>query len=139
MKKFYCPISAFVLTILLGSLSFNLNAQSKTVPEQLAQQQLDAYNARDVEAFLKPYADTVAIYSLPEHKLIAKGKEQMRTIYANMFKKQTNLHCDLRNRIVQDNVVIDHEHITGSRPEPFDAVAVYYIAGDKIAKVYFFR
>ncbi len=137
--KSFSPIFTFLLTLLFGGLSLHLQAQSKTIPEQLAQQQLDAYNARDVEAFLKPYADTVAIYSLPEHKLIAKGKEQMRTIYATMFKTRTKLHCDLRNRIVEGNVVIDHEHITGSRPDPFDAVAVYYIAGDKIAKVYFFR
>src|SRR6185312_11711188 len=42
-------------------------------PEMLAQQQLNAYNAHDLDAFLAPYADDVEIYTFP-NKLDTKGK-----------------------------------------------------------------
>ncbi|MEN0047290.1 MAG: hypothetical protein AAF806_09550 [Bacteroidota bacterium] len=46
---------------------------SKT-PKDLAQEQLDAYNNRDIDAFLIPYADSVKIYNFP-NTLIMNSKE----------------------------------------------------------------
>lgn len=109
----------------------------RDTPETLAQRQLNAYNARNIEAFLDPYADGVEIYEGPSHKLIAKGKEQMRKMYAGMFEKVKNLHCEVRNRIVQGNVVVDQERVTGFGPKPREALATYFIEKGKIAKVYF--
>ncbi len=41
-------------------------SQSETpTPEELAQQQLDAYNARDIDAFMEPYSDSLEIYNFP--------------------------------------------------------------------------
>lgn len=108
-------------------------------PEMLVQKQLNAYNALDVEAFLEPYADDVELYDLPE-KLIGKGKEHMRKQYGEMFSKAPLLHCELVNRMVMGNTVIDHERITfrEGRP-PVDAAAIYKIENGKIKKVYFTR
>lgn len=111
----------------------------RDTPETLAQRQLNAYNARDIEAFLEPYADDVEIYEMPSQKLLAKGKQQMRKMYAGMFERVKNLHCELRNRIVQGNVVVDHERVTGFGPKPVEAIATYFIEKGKIAKVYFPR
>ena len=41
----------------------------------MAQRQLIAYNIRNIEAFLEPYADDVEIYLYPD-KLLMKGKEK---------------------------------------------------------------
>ena len=49
-------------------------------PEMLVQQQLNAYNARGIDAFLAPYADDVELYQFPD-KLIGKGKDAMRKAY----------------------------------------------------------
>jgi hypothetical protein len=46
-------------------------------PEYLVQQQLNAYNAHDLDAFLEPYAEDVELYEFPG-KLIMKGKDNMR-------------------------------------------------------------
>src|SRR6185436_1576512 len=107
----------------------------KSTAEQLVQQQLNAYNAHDLDAFLEPYADNVELYDFPS-KLIMKGKEQMRKEY--LFVTQTpQLYCRLKNRLVQGNMVIDHEEVSFGGPKPAYAVAIYIIENGKISKVYF--
>lgn len=68
-----------------------------------------------------------------------QGKDQMRKGYEGMFEKITNLHCQLVNRIVQGNVVIDQESVTGFGPQPLKAIAVYTIEKGKIQQVYFIQ
>lgn len=108
-------------------------------PAQLAQQQLNAYNCGDVEAFLAPYSEEVELFNFPE-EAIGKGKEGMRASYGRMFRNAPDLHCELVQRDVLGNTVIDHERITGLPGlKPFEAVAIYKVEDGKIAKVYFLR
>lgn len=104
-------------------------------PVALVQRQLNAYNLRNIEAFLEPYAEDVEIYNYPD-KLIEKGKALMRKNYAAMFDKVPNLHCELLGRIVQGNIVIDKERVQFGK-EIVEAVAMYHIENNKIKKVYF--
>jgi imidazolonepropionase-like amidohydrolase len=104
-------------------------------PVQLVQQQLNAYNAHDLEAFLAPYADDAELYEFPD-KLVGKGKEQMRKDYQFITRIPT-LYCELQNRVVEGNMVIDHEKVTGFGGKPVTAVAIYIIEAGKIKKVYF--
>ena len=104
-------------------------------PVDLVQQQLNAYNAHNLEAFLEPYADDVEIYEFPG-KLLSKGKEQMRKDYL-FITKVPKLYCRLKNRVVQGNMVVDHEEVSGFGPKPVHAVAIYLIEKGKISKVYF--
>lgn len=107
-------------------------------PEILVQQQLNGYNHRNMEAFLAPYSDSVELYEFPG-TLFAKGKEQMRAAYKGMFEQVTNLHCELVNRIIQGNTVIDHESVSGFGPQKLKAIAVYTIEKGRIQKVYFIQ
>ncbi len=107
----------------------------QNTPEMLAQQQLNAYNAHDLEAFLAPYADDVEIYDFPG-KPTAKGKDEMRKNY-QFITRTPGLYCRLLNRIVQGNMVIDHEEIYTEGRKPFTGVAIYIIEKGKISKVYF--
>lgn len=107
-------------------------------PEILAQQQLNAYNAHDIEAFLIPYSDSVEIYDQSTGKLLMKGKAEMRQRYSDLFSKSPALHCQLVNRIVIGNKVIDHERITGVK-DLIEAAAAYTVDKGKIVKVYFIR
>jgi cytosine/adenosine deaminase-related metal-dependent hydrolase len=108
-------------------------------PAVLVQEQLNGYNARNIEAFLAPYSDSTTIYDQASGKLLMQGKEQIRQRYAGIFEKATELHCQLVNRIVMGNTIIDHERITGMGEKPFEAVAVYTTANGKIVKVSFIR
>ena len=107
-------------------------------PEQLAQQQLNAYNARNIDAFLEPYSEDVKIYSFP-NQLQSEGKDAMRKGYARMFENTPDLHCELVNRMVNGNTVIDQELVTGFPNGPLKAIAIYKIKNHKITEVYFIQ
>ncbi len=106
-------------------------------PEHLAQRQLNAYNARNLDAFVSNYHPEVEVYNFPD-QLQYKGRENMRPGYGRFFEANPRLHCELVNRIVIGKRVIDREHITGlSNGGSFDAVAIYEIEGGLIRKVFF--
>lgn len=106
-------------------------------PEQLVQRQLNAYNARNIDAFMATYAENIEIYDF-NGDLLMKGQDPMRTRYQSMFENTPNLHCELVNRIVMGSTVIDQEHVrVGDRF--IDAVAIYTLADGKISQVTFVR
>lgn len=119
------------------AVPFKPSSFVKNDPASLAQQQLNAYNAHDLEAFLEPYAEDVEIYQFPD-KLQMKGKTQMRAAY-QFVTKTPKLYCNLLNRIVQGNMVIDQEEVFGFGEKPIYASAIYIIEDGKIKKVYFQR
>ncbi len=134
-------VSLFLLgsTLPLCAQTTSPVSQTTATPVALAQQQLDAYNARNIDAFLEPYADDVEIYDFPD-KLTAKGKDAMRTRYGTMFANTPLLHCELVNRIAVGNTVIDHERVTfGPNRAPIQAIAIYKVENGKIRRVYFTR
>lgn len=104
-------------------------------PLALVQRQLNAYNAHNLDAFLEPYAEDIELYNFPG-KLLAKGKEQMRKMY-DWMKQVPALHCEITNRIIQGNTIIDNEKVTGFGDKPLEAVAIYNIENGKIRRVYF--
>ncbi|MEH6536805.1 MAG: amidohydrolase family protein [Psychroserpens sp.] len=123
--------------IINKGIVFNPHELRKDTPGDLAQRQLNAYNFRNLDAFLEAYAEDVEVYSYPD-KLLYKGKDTMRKQYAKMFKDTPNLHCELKERIVQGNIVIDKERVQlGDRI--IEAVAIYHIKNSKIKKVYFIQ
>ncbi|WP_420150944.1 nuclear transport factor 2 family protein [Spirosoma sp.] len=138
--------SLLLLCILFGA---TLSAYSQSTPtsktavatdvtaESLVQKQLEAYNARDIDAFLATYADDVELYDLPD-KLILKGKDAMRKDYGAFFNAAKSLRCEIVNRIVLNNTVIDHEKVTVNPQKPASqAVAIYKVENGLIKKVYF--
>lgn len=131
-------IQTIILNITLLFGVHHLQAQSLT-SAQLAQKQLDAYNQRNLEAFLEPYAEDVKIYNFPD-ELVTEGKEKMREGYGQMFENTTDLHCTLMNRMVLENTVIDREYVIFDKNQsPVEVIAIYKIKDEKIAEVYFIR
>lgn len=107
----------------------------KLSPIELADQQLAAYNAHNLEAFLAPYSNEIEIYNLNTGKLEVKGKDAMRKRYSFLSTIDV-LHCNLLNRIVENNIVIDHEEIIASKGK-FYGVAIYEVRDGKIIRVWF--
>lgn len=131
----------FWLIILLWKCTFVYSQQDSvsSIATQLVDQQLVAYNAGDTDAFLQPYSDSVAVYNFP-NQLVERGKEAMRGSYGQLFKQYPDLHAEVVNRIVQDNVVIDQERATltaeGEQVE-LSVIAIYTIKDQKISEVRF--
>ncbi|MFK7922696.1 MAG: amidohydrolase family protein, partial [Bacteroidia bacterium] len=106
-------------------------------PEIMAQRQLNAYNQRNIEAFVDCYADSVAIYGYPD-RLFYVGKDKMGPNYSPMFENTPELHCELVNRMVLGNTVIDHENVTGfPKGRIIKAIAIYTVENGKISVVRF--
>lgn len=122
------------LTIHNGKI-FKKEELLPVTPEILAQQQLNAYNAGNLEAFLAPYSDSVKIYDQASGKLFMQGKEAMRTSYGKLFKMAPALHCQVVKRIVSGNTVVDEERVTGMQDKAVTAVVIYTIERNKIVKV----
>lgn len=108
----------------------------------LAQEQLDAYNRRDLEAFCKFFHPEVKVYRLGETiEQTCSDMNTFREIYRKRFDSNPELHCELRSRIVLNNSVLDEEWVTGvtGATAPSHVVAIYGFRDGLISSVYFTR
>ena len=111
-----------------------------TEAELLADEQLRAYNNRDIDAFLIPYSDSVKVfYDLKNFAY--QGKDIMRENYEGWFGSLNDLNCEIVNRISSGNTVIDHEKVTfkknNGQEGKMEAMAIYKTYDGKIQEVYF--
>lgn len=98
-------------------------------PVTVVQRQLDAYNARDLDAFLSTFADDAQGFELGGATPTMNGKAAIRTRYAELFARSPALNSALVNRIAFARAVIDHERITGRNgsPETYEMIAIYEV------------
>lgn len=105
----------------------------------LVQAQLDAYNAQDVERFMKAYAAD-AVLAAYNGAVLAEGADAIRARHENLFKSFPQNRATLINRIAFGNFVIDHEDVSRAPGgERFQVAAVYTIKNGLIARVDFVR
>lgn len=99
-----------------------------TSPEVVVQRQLDAYNAKDVDAWLSTYAPIAKQFELGG-PLLADGHAQIRARALARFQ-EPHLHAQLIRRETLGNVVIDHEDVTrtfSEGPGRVELVCVYLV------------
>lgn len=106
-------------------------------PEVVVQEQLDAYNRKDLEGFMNTYSDDIKLYTFPD-QLSVGSREQMWQDYKGYFDRTPDLHAKLVKRMVLGNKVIDQEEVTANG-RTFQAVAIYEVRNGKIYKVTFLR
>jgi len=107
-------------------------------PEAVVQRQLDAYNARDISAWLATYAEDARQFDHPA-TLLAHGSAQLRERISARFK-EPNLHAKLIKRIVMGHIVIDHEEVTRTFPDgkgKIELIAIFEVRHGKIATAWF--
>lgn len=107
-------------------------------PEQLAQEQLDAYNARDLQRFVACYAEDVKLYRPPAAEPFIANREQLAAHYAANRFNLPGLRAELCGRLVVGNKVFDHERVHGVREQAFEVLAAYEVREGLIRSVYFF-
>ncbi len=107
-------------------------------PETVVQRQVEAYNARDIDAFLSFYAEDVKIARLPLGEVSYDGREAMRPRYSRLFDENPELNCTIVNRTVHGNWVVDQEFVSGVKDRPrIRAVAIYEVRDGLIQNVWF--
>lgn len=106
--------------------------------ESVIQRQLEAYNARDLEAWLATYKADAEQYLL-HAGLLASGHDAIRRRMTDRFNDPA-LHAELVSRTVMDNIVIDHEFVTRTFPdglETVEMVCIYEVHAGLIVKATF--
>ncbi len=106
-------------------------------PEQVVQHNLDAYNDRDIDAFISDYSEEIELYSFGVNAPSAKGLAEIRKIYQALFDASPQLYSTIIKRIVFENKVIDHESISGrmGKNELVEMVLIYEVKEEKIIKI----
>jgi hypothetical protein len=104
----------------------------------VAQAQLDAYNAQDLDWYCSYFTEDVVVADL-NGAVTGQGIVAYRNRYEGSFLKFPNNRAKLLNRIVLTQTVIDHELVDRGDGEtmPFEVAAIYTFRDDKIARVDF--
>jgi len=106
--------------------------------EQAVQQQLDAYNAHDLERFIAVYDENVRIYRPPAAEPSMVGRAALGQFHGTQRFNLPTLHAELLRRIVAGSKVVDHERVTGLTEQPFEVAVVYEVINGRITAVWYF-
>lgn len=130
---------SFLLTFTIPHQQVTQQQTPQSSITAIIDKQLAAYNAHDIEAFLSFYHKDATTNVFPNMPL-DKGIDAIRKGYSRMFQTSPKLKAEIVNRIVQGNVVIDQEKVTGFREtdtEPMIATAIYKVENGLITQVWF--
>jgi putative hydrolase of HD superfamily len=104
----------------------------------VVQAQLDAFNAKDIDALMRAYAPDAEQFTLHGERF-ANGHDEIRPRYIARFT-EPDLHARLLSRIVMGNVVTDLELITRNFPEgvgTLEMLCIYEVSEGRIRKASF--
>ena len=109
-----------------------------TSPLAVVQAQLDAFNAKDIDALMRTYAPDAEQFALHGERL-AKGHEEIRPRYLARFT-EPDLDARLLSRMVTGNIVTDLELITRNFPEgvgTLEMLCIYEVLDGRIQRASF--
>jgi putative hydrolase of HD superfamily len=115
-----------------------LKAAMPTSPLAVVQAQLDAYNAKDLDALMLTYAPDAQQFAL-HGDLLAQGHAQIRPRYEQRFA-EPDLQARLLSRTVLGNFVTDLEIVTRNFPEgkgTVEMLCVYEVVDGRIVRASF--
>lgn len=99
------------------------------------QHQVEAFNNRDIEAFIEAYASNTIVEN-GNGETMMSGSEEIRAFYNNVFDNSPDLRCEIVNRTSVGDWVIDEEKIQGLKAEGFPeearAVVAYKVSNGQI-------
>ena len=121
----------------IKSMTFIRNKNTTSNPETIVNDQLEAYNKRDIEEFTKTYTKDIKLYEFPEN-ISSSGIEDLEKRYKVIFQKVPDLNAEIINRIVLGNKVIDKEKVT-INGKTYYAIAIYEVNDGLISKVTFIQ
>lgn len=96
-------------------------------PDKIVQQQLERFNARDLDGFVNCYTNNVLVTNYPTDT-ISVGRQEMKEGYKKFYERTPNIEVKVANRIVIGSTVIDQEVVTLNDKQNIQ-VAVYEVDG----------
>lgn len=103
----------------------------------IAQAQLDAYNAQDLEKYVTYFAPDCVISGLGGTPT-ETSRDAIKARYAKAFAQFPQNKAELKSRIAVGNTVVDHELVIRSPGgEQFEIIAIYTFKDGLISRVDF--
>jgi hypothetical protein len=103
----------------------------------IAQKQLDAYNAQDLDTYVSYFTEDCIVSGL-NGVPTETTREAIKVRYAKAFAQFPQNKAELKNRIVVGNTIVDHELvIRAPGGEQFEIIAIYTFRDGLIARVDF--
>ncbi|WP_447726189.1 amidohydrolase family protein [Sphingomonas koreensis] len=123
--------------VIRGGRAWRQSELVAATPADVVQRQLNAYNARDLDAFIATYHPDVRLYDFPD-TLRRQGHDALRQVYGRLFAQLPDLHAQVPRRIAMGNYVIDEEIVTGLPDgRVLNATAIYEVRDGLISRVWF--
>ena len=104
----------------------------------IADAQLVAYNACDMDSYLALFHKDAVLVNLPDQEVVAEGIEAIRVMYEARFKTP-GLRCEVHHRSEIGNIAIDRETVHTDGNPPVDILAMYEVVENKIQRIFFVR
>ena len=103
----------------------------------IAQKQLDAYNAQDLDTYVSYFAADCVVSGL-NGTPTETSRDAIKARYAKVFAQFPQNKAELKSRIAVGNAVVDHELvIRAPGGEQFDIIAIYTFKDGLISRVDF--
>jgi hypothetical protein len=103
--------------------------------ERVVREEFDAYNRRDLDAFLSTYTADARYVRYPDSVIVA-GRDSMRARFGRLFAAAPRLHAKLDARMARGDFVIwqvTATNMPGGKTNT--AIFVYEVRGGKISRV----
>jgi hypothetical protein len=109
--------------------------EQPSAAERVIRRQYEAYNRRDLEAFVAAHAPNVRFYRYPD-SLAFQGRDAIRERFGKMFTSSPQLHATVEARMAQGDIVVWKETATGlPGGRSNTAIFVWEVKNDLITKV----
>ncbi len=103
----------------------------------IAQAQLDAYNAQDLDKYVTYFTEDCVVSGL-NGTPTETSRDAIKARYAKAFAQFPQNKAELKNRIAVGNTVVDHELvIRAPGGEQFEIIAIYTFRDGLISRVDF--
>jgi hypothetical protein len=118
-----------------------MTEQRSPDPTSIVQRQLDAYNQRDLDAFMALFAAEACGYELGSPTPTMNGKAEIRARYQQLFANSPHLHSRVVTRVAIGRTVVDLESITGRNgsPDVVNLMVIYQVADGLIQRFHVAR
>jgi len=110
---------ALILPLAVAPRAAFLHAQeSHPGLEESMKRHTEAWNAHNVETLIQLYDPDAAFLTFPGGDEVMRGRRQIGERLRAHFVNHPDLRTQVLSRIISDNLVFEHEELTGLRKDP---------------------
>ena len=105
--------------------------------QEIIDQQMLAFNKRDIKSMMALYTDDTKIYNFADHSLAINSKKECEEMFIKLFEQSPDLSAEIIKNIFFNNKAIVHEYVSGRNGsnEKKEQVVIFEIEGQKISRM----